>query len=207
MNFEFSADQMQFKDIARKFLENVQDRERPGDFNQALMDLGSSICQSQYVNCSICPINDGCKAFLNLDPISYPEPKKQKPIPTIKVSTCIVKRKNKLLILQRPIDKMLGGLWEFPGGKIEKNESSENAVTREVFEETNLSIKNPKYIGEVKHQYSHFKVHISLFLTHIDNEAFVETLLEYQWVTRKELDSFALPKANYKMLEILDKLN
>ena len=80
-------------------------------------------------------------------------------------------------------------------------------MTREVFEETNLSIKNPKYIGEVKHQYSHFKVHISLFLTHIDNEAFVETLQEYQWVTRKELDSFALPKANYKMLEILDKLN
>ena len=192
---------------ARKFLENVQDRESPGDFNQALMDLGSSICQSHYVNCSICPISDNCKAFLSLDPIGYPEPKKQKLIPTIKVSTCIVRHKNKLLILQRPIDKMLGGLWEFPGGKIEKNESSKNAVIREVFEETNLSIKNPKYIGEVKHQYSHFKVNISLFLIHIDSETSLETRQEYKWVTRKKLDSFALPKANYKMLEILDKLN
>ena len=172
-----------------------------------MMVLGIVLSYIMHPKYFYFPMHLGCKAFLNLDPISYPEPKKQKPIPTIKVSTCIVKRKNKLLILQRPIDKMLGGLWEFPGGKIEKNESSENAVTREVFEETNLSIKNPKYIGEVKHQYSHFKVHISLFLTHIDNEAFVETLQEYQWVTRKELDSFALPKANYKMLEILDKLN
>ena len=102
---------------------------------------------------------------------------------------------------------MLGGLWEFPGGKIEKNESSKNAVIREVFEETNLSIKNAKYIGEVKHQYSHFKVNISLFLIHIDSETSLETRQEYKWVTRKKLDSFALPKANYKMLEILDKLN
>ena len=192
---------------AKKFLENIQDRESPGDFNQALMDLGSSICQANFVNCTICPISDDCKAFLNLDPISYPEPKKQKSIPTIKVSTCIVRKKNKLLILQRPIDKMLGGLWEFPGGKIEKNESQENAVIREVFEETNLSIKKPQYIGEVKHQYSHFKVHISLFLIHIDSDKQLQTRQDYKWVTREELDSFAIPKANYKMLEILDKLN
>ena len=101
---------------------------------------------------------------------------------------------------------MLGGLWEFPGGKIEKNESRENAVIREVFEETSLSIKNPQYIGEIKHQYSHFKVHISLFLIHIDSANSLKTRQEYKWVTRRELDSFALPKANYKMLEILDKL-
>ena len=171
------------------------------------MVLWCGIFQSHFVNCSICPINYDCKAFLNLDPISYPEPKKQKSIPTIKVSTCIVRKNKKLLILQRPVDKMLGGLWEFPGGKIEKNESKENAVLREVFEETNLSIKNPKHIGEVRHQYSHFKVHISLFLIHIDHDNSLQTRQEYKWVTRKELDNFALPKANYKMLEILDKLN
>ena len=70
-----------------------------------------------------------------------------------------------------------------------------------------VNYKNPKYIGEVKHQYSHFKVNISLFLIHIDSETSLETRQEYKWVTRKKLDSFALPKANYKMLEILDKLN
>ena len=76
-----------------------------------------------------------------------------------------------------------------------------------MFEETNLSIKNPQYIGEVKHQYSHFKVHISLFLIHIDSGKELQTRQDYKWVTREELDSFAIPKANYKMLEILDKLN
>ena len=190
---------------ARKFLENMQDRDSPGDFNQALMDLGSSVCQSNSVNCSACPINNHCRAFLSSDPINYPDKKKSKTIPTLYVSTCIVKKKKKLLILQRPIEKMLGGLWEFPGGKIEKNESKEKAVIREIMEETGLSI-NPYYLGQVSHQYSHFKVCISLFLANIQDDVLLQTKQKYQWVTRKGINNFALPKANYKMLEILDKL-
>jgi len=190
----------------RKFLEKIQDKNNPGDFNQALMDLGSNICQSQSVNCRVCPINDFCKAFLSLNPIDYPAPTKSKTVPTIKVSTCIVRKQKKLLILQRPIDTMLGGLWEFPGGKIQNNESREKAVIREVMEETNLVINAPDYLGQIKHQYSHFKVSISLFLSDVNDTSSFKTNQNYKWTTRKQLDKLALPKANYKMLEILDKL-
>ena len=190
----------------RKFLEKTQDKNNPGDFNQALMDLGSNICQSQSVNCGVCPINDSCKAFLSLNPIDYPAPTKLKTVPTIKVSTCIVRKQKKLLILQRPINTMLGGLWEFPGGKIQNNESRKKAVIREVMEETNLVIKTPDYLGQIKHQYSHFKVLISLFLSDVNDISSLKTNQNYKWTTRKQLDKFALPKANYKMLEILDKL-
>jgi A/G-specific adenine glycosylase len=101
---------------------------------------------------------------------------------------------------------MLGGLWEFPGGKIQNNESRKKAVIREVMEETNLVIKNPDYLGQIKHQYSHFKVLISLFLSDVNDISSLKTNQNYKWTTRKQLDKFALPKANYKMLEILDKL-
>ena len=74
------------------------------------------------------------------------------------MSVCVIYYKSKLLLIQRPEDKMLGGLWEFPGGKIESHESDEAAVIREIKEETNLLIKNPHYVGKIKHQYSHFKV-------------------------------------------------
>jgi len=193
------------KNKVRKFLEKTQDKKHPGDFNQALMDLGSTICQSNFVNCQLCPISNYCKAFLSSNPINYPEKKKNKSIPTLEVSTCIVKKKNKLLILQRPLEKMLGGLWEFPGGKIENKESKEKAAIREVMEETGLSI-DPYYLGQVSHQYSHIKVCISLFLANIEDDSCLETKQKYQWVTRKRINDFPLPKANYKMLEILDKL-
>ncbi|MDG1900241.1 MAG: A/G-specific adenine glycosylase [Candidatus Marinimicrobia bacterium] len=189
----------------KKFLETIQDKSKPGDFNQALMDLGSSFCQAKVVHCSPCPITSECKATLNADPLKYPEPKKNKPIPNINVSVCIVCYRDRLLILQRPQNKMLSGLWEFPGGKIEPGESPEAAAIREIKEETNLSILSPDYIGEVKHQYSHFKVTISLFLKNVNSIKMLKIKENYVWTTMKGLDKFALPKANYKMLELLNK--
>ena len=189
----------------KKFLETNQDKSKPGDFNQALMDLGSSFCQAKVVHCSPCPITSECKATLNADPLKYPEPKKNKPIPNINVSVCIVCYRDRLLILQRPQNKMLSGLWEFPGGKIESGESPEAAAIREIKEETNLSIFSPDYIGEVKHQYSHFKVTISLFLKNVNSIKMLKIKENYVWTTMKGLDKFALPKANYKMLELLNK--
>jgi A/G-specific adenine glycosylase len=189
----------------KKFLETIQDKSKPGDFNQALMDLGSSFCQAKVVHCSPCPITSECKATLSADPLKYPEPKKKKPIPNVNVAVCIVYHKDKLLILQRPQNKMLGGLWEFPGGKIELGESKEVAAIREIKEETNLSILSPDYIGEVKHQYSHFKVTISLFLKNVNSIKMLKIKENYVWTTMKGLDKFALPKANYKMLELLNK--
>jgi A/G-specific adenine glycosylase len=189
----------------KKFLETIQDKSKPGDFNQALMDLGSSFCQAKVVHCSPCPITSECKATLNADPLKYPEPQKNKPIPNINVSVCIVCYRDRLLILQRPQNKMLSGLWEFPGGKIEPGESPEAAAIREIKEETNLSILSPDYIGEVKHQYSHFKVTISLFLKNVNSIKMLKIKENYVWTTMKGLDKFALPKANYKMLELLNK--
>jgi A/G-specific adenine glycosylase len=106
--------------------------------------------------------------------------------------------------MQRPKDKMLGGLWEFPGGKIENGELKEMAVIREIKEETNLQIKDPKYIGEVRHQYSHFKVSISLFHYEIDGICSIKIKENYLWTTMKGLDKLALPKANYKMLQLFN---
>ena len=189
----------------KKYLEGIQDKSKPGDFNQALMDLGSSFCQAKVVHCSPCPITSECKATRNSDPLKYPEPNKNKSIPNVNVSVCIIYHKNKLLILQRPQNKMLGGLWEFPGGKIELGESKEAAAIREIKEETNLSILSPDYIGEVKHQYSHFKVTISLFLKNVSSINTLKIKENYLWTTMKGLNKFALPKANYKMLELLNK--
>ncbi|MDG2287235.1 MAG: A/G-specific adenine glycosylase, partial [Candidatus Marinimicrobia bacterium] len=169
----------------KKFLEKIQDKSKPGDFNQALMDLGSSFCQAKAVYCDPCPITAECKATLNDNPLEYPEIKKSKPIPTVNVAVCIISHNSKLLLIQRPQNKMLGGLWEFPGGKIKLGEPKENATTREVKEETGLIIKDPQYLGEVKHQYSHFKVSISLFYHRIDDISSIKIKENYIWTTMK----------------------
>ena len=189
----------------KNFLEKAQDLKNPGDFNQALMDLGSSFCKSKTTQCKPCPIRVYCKANNSTTPLDYPTPNKLKKIPTVNVSVCIIIHRNKVLIMKRPKGKMLEGLWEFPGGKIRVKESKKNAAIREIKEETNLTIKNPKYIGMVNHAYSHFKVDIALFYVSIKNTKGLKIKENYVWTTMKGLDKFALPKANYKMLDLLKK--
>ena len=92
-------------------------------------------------------------------------------------------------------------------GKIEKKESAEKAIIREVKEETNLCIKAPTYLGSVQHQYSHFGVNIALFISFPKSIRSLSVKQDYKWVYLKDIDKYALPKANHKMLDIIKKLD
>ena len=188
-----------------EFLEANQDKNRPGDYNEALMDLGSSICSSQTTYCTKCPLAKACKAYVSLSPTSYPKSEISKKVPEHNVAISLIKYKNKFLITRRSNTKFLSGLWEFPGGKIEKSETARQAIIREVKEETNLIIFDPIYLGNVKHKYSHFGVNISLFISSPESIKKLNIKQEHKWIDLKSIDKYPLPKANHKMLDILQK--
>lgn len=188
-----------------EFLEANQDKNRPGDYNEALMDLGSSICSSQTTYCTKCPLAKDCKAYVSLSPTSYPKSEISKKVPEHNVAVSLIKYKNKFLITRRSNTKFLSGLWEFPGGKIEKSETARQAIIREVKEETNLIIFDPIYLGNVKHKYSHFGVNISLFISSPESIKKLNIKQEHKWIDLKSIDKYPLPKANHKMLDILQK--
>ena len=190
-----------------EFLEANQDKNRPGDYNEALMDLGSSICSSQTTYCTKCPLAKDCKAYVSLSPTSYPKSEISKKVPEHNVAVSLIKYKNKFLITRRSNTKFLSGLWEFPGGKIEKSETARQAIIREVKEETNLIIFDPIYLGNVKHKYSHFGVNISLFISSPESIKKLNIKQEHKWIDLKSIDKYPLPKANHKMLDILKKFH
>ena len=190
-----------------EFLEANQDKNRPGDYNEALMDLGSSICSSQTTYCTKCPLAKACKAYVSLSPTSYPKSEISKKVPEHNVAISLIKYKNKFLITRRSNTKFLSGLWEFPGGKIEKSETARQAIIREVKEETNLIIFDPIYLGNVKHKYSHFGVNISLFISSPESIKKLNIKQEHKWIDLKSIDKYPLPKANHKMLDILKKFH
>ena len=94
------------------------DRSRPGDFNQAMMDLGRYICKPRNPLCNECPISGSCKAHKISAESLYPVNTTKKPRPHYDVAVGIIWDDQKLLITKRKEDGLLGGLWEFPGGKI-----------------------------------------------------------------------------------------
>ena len=190
-----------------KYLEDNQCTDNPGDYNEALMDLGSSLCKASITYCNQCPLKNICKAYASSSPILYPTPKVRKKIPIYDVAVSVIEYKNKILITKRLNKNFLPGLWEFPGGKIEKNETAIQTIIREVKEETNLTVSNPIFLGNIKHKYSHFGVNISLFISFPKSIKSLNLSQEYRWIKMKDILNYPLPKANHKMLDILKKLD
>ncbi len=124
--------------------------------------------------------------------------------PPIEVAAGLVFHSGKLLITQRRPGDHLGGLWEFPGGKREINESFEECLRRELKEELAIEVSTGAVIDELTHAYPEKTVHLKFFrceLLHGDPQplgchAFV-------WVTIQTLDEYAFPAADSRLLEKL----
>jgi len=137
--------------------------ERPGDFNQALMDLGATLCRPQNPQCNACPLGDLCLARARGTQMQRPLRREARDIPHYLVAAAVIWRDGQVLIAQRPPRGLLGGLWEFPGGKQETGESLEQALRREIREELGAEIAVERLLGVFRHAYSHFRVTLHAF--------------------------------------------
>lgn len=185
--------------------ETLLDPEHPRDFNQAMMDLGATVCTPHNPSCLLCPWQKHCHAFkFNLQS-EIPMSETRSAIPHKLIGVAVIwNSRNEILIDQRKPDGLLGGLWEFPGGKIEPGETIEACIQREIREELGIEIEVGEHLITVDHAYSHFRV--SLHVHHCRHVKGVPQPLEcdqVRWVTLDELDQFPFPKANVKIIEAL----
>ena len=179
--------------------------ERPGIFNQALMDLGRVVCTPKQPDCVNCPLSNNCRAYHSNQVQAYPITPKKKTPPHYQIVIGLIERDGKYLIQRRPEDGLLGGLWEFPGGKIEAGETKIAALQREIAEETSLQVKIGKKIDTIQHAYTHFRITMTAYLcTWVDGEAKTNAATENRWVRPDKFSDHAFPKANLKILQKFD---
>ncbi|MCG9127926.1 A/G-specific adenine glycosylase [Candidatus Poribacteria bacterium] len=180
------------------------DRNEPGCFNQAMMELGATVCRPQSPACVVCPVNAYCKAYKEGLQNEYPFRTQTKKIPEYNIAAGIIYKDSDVLIVQRPLEGLLGGLWEFPNGNLNKGETSEEACIRHILQSTNLSISNLNYLTQVKHAYTHFKIIVHTFeCEYTQGDLLLNGPIDAKWIKIAELDKYPLPKATHK---IIDKL-
>jgi len=174
----------------------------PGNYNQSVMELGALICTPKKPQCARCPISNDCQAFIH-DTISiFPMRKKSAVIPTENWVAAIIQKDNKYLLTQRKAGGFLGGLWEFPGGKIKNNETKQNACLRHIKEQLQIGIHIKKHVTQIKHAYTHFKQNMDAFLCQYYSGTIVlNGPSDYKWIDWSEINQFALPKSNLKFLK------
>jgi len=108
------------------------------------------------------------------------------------------------LIARRPLDGLLGGLWEFPGGKREAGESLSEALQREIHEELGIEIRPGAFLTQLDHAYTHFRITLHTFhATYISGEAQNIGVADHAWVTLGDLDGYAFAVTDRKIIDRL----
>lgn len=138
-------------------------RGQAGTYNQALMELGARVCLPRKPQCAVCPVRPWCRAYASGDPTQWPRKRPRKAVPLYTVVAGVLVREGRVLLAQRPQGGLLGGLWEFPGGKVENGESLDMALRREWQEELGVQVDVAEPLGTYRHAYSHFRIILHAF--------------------------------------------
>jgi A/G-specific adenine glycosylase len=179
--------------------------ERPGDYNQALMELGRTVCKPRNPLCRECPIREHCLAFANGTQDERPVKKKKAETPHYDVAAGLVyDAAGRLLIAQRPLEGLLGGLWEFPGGKQEADETLEDCLKRELREELAIEVEVGGLFVKVRHGFTHFKITLHAFeCRYVSGEPQRLGVRDFAWVTLLELEKYSFGKADRQVIAAL----
>ncbi|XHX77106.1 MAG: A/G-specific adenine glycosylase [Stenomitos frigidus ULC029] len=179
----------------------------PRDFNQAIMDLGATVCTPQQPLCLKCPWKEHCQAYNQGIQTELPMSETRVPVPHKVIGVAVIwNDQGQVLIDRRRQEGLLGGLWEFPGGKVEPGETIEACIQREIREELGIAIAVGDRLIVVDHAYSHFRVTLNVHhCRHVSGEPQAIECDEVRWVALAELDQYPFPKANLQIIEALRK--
>ena len=173
--------------------------------NQALMDLGATVCTPRNPACEVCPWDQRCAAYASGSAQQYPvkEAPRETPFQVIGVGV-VVNEAGEVLIDQRLNEGLLGGLWEFPGGKQEPGELIAETISRELREELAIEVSVEQELIKLDHAYSHkklrFQVHLCRWLSG-DPQPLASQ--QVRWVKPSELADYPFPAANTRIIAAL----
>lgn len=195
-------------ELARNVVESAP-AGRAGDCNEGLMELGATICTPQNPRCLICPLLDMCAAARIGIQEERPIMPRRKSTPHYDVAAGVIWAgepfRSKLLVAQRPSEGMLGGLWEFPGGKLESHDANLSAcLRREIAEELAIEIEVGDLFMTVRHAYTHFRITLHTFhARHVAGEPQALGCQAWRWIELAELSEFPLPVTDQKIAAAL----
>ncbi len=184
---------------------------RAGVFNEALMELGATVCTPRNPQCPQCPWAFACVAYAQGAQALFPPRMIRKRTPHYDVTAAVIWREpGVFLIARRNAEGLLGGLWEFPGGKVEPGESLEDCLRREIREELGVRIRVGERLTVIRHAYSHFRITLHVFHAWMeDGEPEPQALdcAAWRWIRLDEADSVAFSAADLRVLDALRRVS
>ena len=176
----------------------------PTEFNQAIMELGATVCGPRRPVCGECPVAGLCSAFTAGTVDKRPVKKPRKRTPHHDVSVGVIWRDREVLIQRRRQDGLLGGLWEFPGGRCRAGESRREAVSARLRERLGIEVSVRSKLAAIDHAFSHFRITLHAYeCSWVSGEPRPSHADEARWIDWDSLADFAFPKANGRVVDLV----
>ncbi len=174
--------------------------ERPGDLNQALMELGATVCTPRAPRCEACPVAEGCRARAAGTQEERPARRKARPVPHEDTAVAVVERQGRLLLCRRPVDARLGGMWAFPAVVRKRGESAAAGAVRAAREGVGIEVAAGEEIGRVEHAFTHVRTtYHAVRCTVVAGDPQPLRYDAVAWASPGELEGYALPVAQRKI--------
>lgn len=173
----------------------------PGAFNQAVMELGALVCRPRSPLCPDCPVRPWCRAFRHGRVAAFPVKLQKAPVPHHPMAVGVVMKGDRVLIVRRPENAMLGGLWEFPGDRPRKGETGASACIRILSEQTGLAVAVESRLAEVRHAYTHFKITAEVFVCKWQSgRVRRKGPTDHRWIRIAEIGKYPFPGFHHKFI-------
>ena len=173
----------------------------PATVNQALMELGATVCTKKRPNCRGCPLHRLCKAHELGAEEGFPLPIQRKPRKKVLASVAVLWKGRAFLVQKRPEKGLLGGLWELPGGKWRPGEDGEAALRRELMEEIGADVVVLRAHRPVKHAYTHFEVTLHSYECRLSKASRPQPKAPHRWIRPEEISLLPFPSATLKVFD------
>ncbi len=188
------------------FAQNLISKGKGAQFNHALMDVAASGVLDNVLQHELCPFKSFCHGVMQPAKLIVRDQARLKNENVIKVAAGVVIHQGKVLICKRPLHKPLGGLWEFPGGKLEANEDERKCLKRELMEELGIEVSVRPHFFKTMTQHKGQQILISFHrCSLLLGETKALEVDEFLWVTPPQLFDFKFLKANEEVMRILHK--
>lgn len=191
------------KKTVKELVAKEMTADKPGDFNQALMDLGSAVCIPKTPRCTICPLVCCCRAREKGLEAQLPVKKKKAPQKMVRLMASVIRRGESFLLRQRPEKGLLAGMWEFPTVEIPEGENSIEHFHKVIQEETGQKIELERPLLECTHIFSHRQWEISFYYCTVAPDRDLPDKMNLKWVNWQEWDTLSFAGPHRKMEKFL----
>jgi A/G-specific adenine glycosylase len=179
--------------------------DRPGDFNQAMMELGATVCLPRGARCAACPLAKRCVAHQGGTVDELPELAKRTAAVAVARAAGLVTRKGRVLVVQvRDSASRWAGMWQFPNTDVARGETPERAACRAVHDAVGLAARAPRLAVTVRHSVTHHRITLDVFECDAAHGApRALGCKAFAWAKLEELETLAMPAAHRRIASSL----